>query len=48
MSGHAIDPSLYRDRDAIEIARALISVSDKTGLVELATALAKADRKSNV
>ncbi|MBF4574838.1 bifunctional phosphoribosylaminoimidazolecarboxamide formyltransferase/IMP cyclohydrolase [Frondihabitans sp. VKM Ac-2883] len=42
MSGHAIDPSLYRDRDAIEIARALISVSDKTGLVELATALAKA------
>ncbi|RKR75448.1 bifunctional phosphoribosylaminoimidazolecarboxamide formyltransferase/IMP cyclohydrolase [Frondihabitans australicus] len=42
MSGHTIDPSLYRERDAIEIRRALISVSDKTGLVELATALASA------
>ncbi|GAA4266481.1 bifunctional phosphoribosylaminoimidazolecarboxamide formyltransferase/IMP cyclohydrolase [Frondihabitans peucedani] len=40
MSGHAIDPSLYRDRDAVVIRRALLSVSDKTGLVELATALA--------
>jgi phosphoribosylaminoimidazolecarboxamide formyltransferase/IMP cyclohydrolase len=42
MSGHTIDPSLYRDRDAVPIARALISVSDKTGLLELATALAAA------
>lgn len=42
MSGHAIDPSLYRERDAVQILRALISVSDKTGLVELATALAGA------
>ena len=42
MSGHTIDPSLYRERDAVPIARALISVSDKTGLVELATALAAA------
>jgi len=42
MSGHAIDPSLYRDRDAVQIRRALLSVSDKTGLVELATALAAA------
>ncbi|ROQ37470.1 phosphoribosylaminoimidazolecarboxamide formyltransferase/IMP cyclohydrolase [Frondihabitans sp. PhB188] len=42
MSGHAIDPSLYRDRDAVPISRALISVSDKTGLLELAGALAKA------
>lgn len=39
MSGPAHDPSLYRNRDAIPINRALISVSDKTGLVELATAL---------
>lgn len=42
MSGHVIDPSLYRDRDAIPIERALLSVSDKTGLVDLATALAAA------
>ena len=39
MSGPAIDPSLYRDRDRVDIRRALIAVSDKTGLVELATAL---------
>jgi phosphoribosylaminoimidazolecarboxamide formyltransferase/IMP cyclohydrolase len=39
MSGPSIDPALYRDRDIIPIRRALISVSDKTGLVELATAL---------
>ncbi|MEP6481160.1 MAG: bifunctional phosphoribosylaminoimidazolecarboxamide formyltransferase/IMP cyclohydrolase, partial [Rhodoglobus sp.] len=32
----------YRQRDAIPIQRALISVSDKTGLVELATALVAA------
>jgi phosphoribosylaminoimidazolecarboxamide formyltransferase/IMP cyclohydrolase len=42
MSGHVIDPSLYRDRDAIPIERALLSVSDKTGLVDLATSLAAA------
>ncbi|MFF2494471.1 bifunctional phosphoribosylaminoimidazolecarboxamide formyltransferase/IMP cyclohydrolase [Agromyces sp. NPDC058064] len=39
MSGHAIDPSLYRERDLVPVRRALIAVSDKRGLVELATAL---------
>ncbi|WP_104171806.1 bifunctional phosphoribosylaminoimidazolecarboxamide formyltransferase/IMP cyclohydrolase [Cryobacterium sp. M23] len=33
-------PSLYRHRDVVPVQRALISVSDKTGLVELAAALA--------
>ena len=33
------DPNSYRHRDRIEVRRALISVSDKTGLLELATAL---------
>lgn len=42
MSGPRHDPSLYRPRDVIEIKRALVSVSDKTGLIELATALADA------
>ena len=42
MSGPSHDPSDYRERDAIPIRRALVSVSDKTGLVELATALAAA------
>ena len=42
MSGPAIDPSLYRPRDVIRIRRALVSVSDKTDLIELATALAGA------
>ncbi|GAB2979137.1 bifunctional phosphoribosylaminoimidazolecarboxamide formyltransferase/IMP cyclohydrolase [Frigoribacterium salinisoli] len=42
MSGHAIDPSLYRSRDAVPVRRALLSVSDKTGLLELASALAGA------
>ncbi|SEM91841.1 bifunctional phosphoribosylaminoimidazolecarboxamide formyltransferase/IMP cyclohydrolase [Cryobacterium sp. TMT1-3] len=42
MSGHTNAPSLYRDRDQIRIERALISVSDKTGLLELVAAL-KAD-----
>jgi phosphoribosylaminoimidazolecarboxamide formyltransferase/IMP cyclohydrolase len=42
MSGHQIDPSLYRDRDAVPVRRALISVSDKTGLLDLAGALAAA------
>ncbi|SDM81255.1 phosphoribosylaminoimidazolecarboxamide formyltransferase / IMP cyclohydrolase [Cryobacterium flavum] len=42
MSGHTNAPSSYRNRDQIVIERALISVSDKSGLVELAAAL-KAD-----
>ncbi|WP_423922322.1 bifunctional phosphoribosylaminoimidazolecarboxamide formyltransferase/IMP cyclohydrolase [Frigoribacterium sp. 2-23] len=42
MSGHTIDPSLYRHRDAVPVSRALISVRDKTGLLELADALAAA------
>jgi len=42
MSGPSHDPSLYRNRDAIPIRRALVSVSDKTGLIELAGALAAA------
>lgn len=41
MSGPTHDPSLYRDRDVVPIRRALISVSDKSGVVELATALAE-------
>jgi hypothetical protein len=32
-------PNDYRHRDRVEIKRALISVSDKTGLLELAKAL---------
>ncbi|BDZ55600.1 bifunctional phosphoribosylaminoimidazolecarboxamide formyltransferase/IMP cyclohydrolase [Agromyces marinus] len=39
MSGAAIDPSLYRERDLVPVRRALIAVSDKTGLVDLAAAL---------
>ena len=39
MAGPTHDISEYRERDAIPIQRALVSVSDKTGLVELATAL---------
>ncbi len=42
MSGPAIDPSRYRPRDVIRIRRALVSVSDKTNLIELATALSAA------
>jgi phosphoribosylaminoimidazolecarboxamide formyltransferase/IMP cyclohydrolase len=42
MSGPSIDPALYRPRDVIRIRRALVSVSDKTDLVELATKLADA------
>ncbi len=42
MSGPRHDPSLYRERDVVPIRRALISVSDKTGLLELAGALAAA------
>lgn len=39
MSGATHDPSLYRDRDVVPVKRALVAVSDKRGLVELATAL---------
>lgn len=39
MSGPSHDPADYRERDVIPIRRALVSVSDKTGLVELASAL---------
>ncbi|MDJ0337674.1 bifunctional phosphoribosylaminoimidazolecarboxamide formyltransferase/IMP cyclohydrolase [Cryobacterium sp. PH31-O1] len=42
MTAHTSAPSLYRNRDQIRIERALISVSDKAGLLELAAAL-KAD-----
>ncbi|GAA1510349.1 phosphoribosylaminoimidazolecarboxamide formyltransferase/IMP cyclohydrolase [Agromyces terreus] len=42
MSGHTIDPSLYRPRDVVPVRRALIAVSDKRGLVELATELVAA------
>jgi phosphoribosylaminoimidazolecarboxamide formyltransferase/IMP cyclohydrolase len=42
MSGPAIDPARYRPRDVIPIRRALVSVSDKTDLIELATALSAA------
>jgi phosphoribosylaminoimidazolecarboxamide formyltransferase/IMP cyclohydrolase len=43
LSGPAIVPTLYRDRDRVPIRRALVAVSDKTGLVELARALADAE-----
>ncbi|KQO63548.1 bifunctional phosphoribosylaminoimidazolecarboxamide formyltransferase/IMP cyclohydrolase [Curtobacterium sp. Leaf261] len=39
MSVHAADPSLYRERDVVPVRRALVSVSDKSGLLELAGAL---------
>ena len=42
MSGPQHDPALYRPRDVIAITRALVSVSDKTGLLDLAKALADA------
>jgi phosphoribosylaminoimidazolecarboxamide formyltransferase/IMP cyclohydrolase len=42
VSGPTIDPSLYRERDRVPIRRALVAVSDKTGLVELGRALADA------
>ena len=42
MSGPIHDPNLYTQRDVVRIDRALISVSDKTGLLELAAALAGA------
>ena len=42
MAGPRHDSSLYRDRDFVEVKRALLSVSDKTGLLELAGVLAAA------
>ena len=42
MSGPRHDPSLYRERDLVPVRRALVSVSDKTGLLELAGALVEA------
>ncbi|MCU1419114.1 MAG: purH [Mycetocola sp.] len=42
MAGPSHDKSLYRERDIVPITRALISVSDKTGLIDLARALAGA------
>lgn len=42
MSGPIHDPSLFIARDVVTIQRALISVSDKTGLLELAKTLSGA------
>ncbi|WP_072312708.1 bifunctional phosphoribosylaminoimidazolecarboxamide formyltransferase/inosine monophosphate cyclohydrolase [Agrococcus sp. Marseille-P2731] len=42
MSGPQHDPSLYREREQVPFRRALLSVSDKSGIVELGTALAAA------
>jgi len=42
MAGPRLDPSLYRHRDLVPIRRALVSVSDKSGLLELAAALTAA------
>lgn len=42
MAGPSIDPALYRPRDIVPVRRALISVSDKSGLLPLAQALAAA------
>ncbi len=42
MAVQSHDPSLYEHRDVIPVKRALISVSDKTGLLDLAQALAAA------
>jgi phosphoribosylaminoimidazolecarboxamide formyltransferase / IMP cyclohydrolase len=42
MAGPRHDPSLYRERDLVPVRRALVSVSDKTGLIPLAEALAAA------
>ncbi|PWB98106.1 bifunctional phosphoribosylaminoimidazolecarboxamide formyltransferase/IMP cyclohydrolase [Homoserinimonas hongtaonis] len=39
MSGPSHDATLYRDRNVVPVRRALISVSDKSGLLELASAL---------
>ncbi len=42
MAGPRHDHSLYRDRDTVPVRRALVSVSDKSGLLDLAAALAGA------
>ncbi|MDN3495842.1 bifunctional phosphoribosylaminoimidazolecarboxamide formyltransferase/IMP cyclohydrolase [Planococcus sp. APC 4015] len=42
MAGPSHDPALYRDRDTVPVRRALVSVSDKTDLLQLAEALAAA------
>ena len=42
MAGPSHDPALYRHRDLVPVRRALVSVSDKSGLLELAAALAAA------
>ena len=42
MAGPVHDPADYRFRDAIPVRRALVSVSDKTGLLELAAQLTAA------
>ncbi|TPW72762.1 bifunctional phosphoribosylaminoimidazolecarboxamide formyltransferase/IMP cyclohydrolase [Schumannella sp. 10F1B-5-1] len=42
MSGPSHDPADYRSRDIVPIRRALISVSDKSGLLDLAAELAAA------
>lgn len=42
MSSRTHDQSLYRERDRVPVRRALVAVSDKRGLVELATALVDA------
>ncbi|WP_378145285.1 bifunctional phosphoribosylaminoimidazolecarboxamide formyltransferase/IMP cyclohydrolase [Cnuibacter sp. UC19_7] len=42
MSGPTHDPSLYTPRDRVPATRALVSVSDKTGLPELVQALTAA------
>ena len=42
MSGPQHDPSLYRERDVVPFRRALLSVSDKTGIVELGRTLVDA------
>ena len=42
MAGPRLDPSLYRHRDVVPIRRALVSVSDKSGLLALAEALSAA------
>ena len=42
MAVQSHDPSLYEHRDQVAVRRALISVSDKTNIVEFATALVEA------
>ncbi|WP_430591514.1 bifunctional phosphoribosylaminoimidazolecarboxamide formyltransferase/IMP cyclohydrolase [Humidisolicoccus flavus] len=42
MSGASHEKSLYRERDLVSVRRALLSVSDKTGLLDLAAALSAA------